>query len=125
MKYHLIFDGKCNLCTNFVQLLKQFDRGNMFTYIPMQDQSTLEKFGITPANCEAGMILIDANQPQKRWQGSEAVEEITCLLPLGYLLLDAYRAIPGLKWLGDRSYEQIRDNRYQWFGERAENCDCL
>ncbi|MEN9871967.1 MAG: hypothetical protein RLZZ171_2959, partial [Cyanobacteriota bacterium] len=22
------------------------------------------------------------------------------------------------KWLGDRSYEQIRDHRYEWFGER-------
>lgn len=125
MKYHLIFDGKCNLCTNFAQLLKQFDRGNIFTYIPMQDESTLAKFGITPADCAAGMILIDANQPEKRWQGSEAAEEITRLLPLGDLLLNAYLAIPGIKWLGDRSYEQIRDHRYQWFGERKENCDCL
>ena len=125
MKYHVVFDGKCNLCTNFAQLLKQFDREKIFAYIPMQDESSLAKFGITPTDCEAGMILIDAQNPQKRWQGSEAAEEIASLLPMGDLFINAYRAIPGMKWIGDRSYEQIRDNRYQWFGERDEACDCI
>ena len=125
MQYYVVFDGKCNLCTNFAQLLKQFDRDKIFAYIPMQDESTLAKFDITPTDCEAGMILIDAHQPETRWQGSEAAEEIARLLPLGDMFISAYRAIPGMKWLGDRSYEQIRDNRYQWFGEREETCDCI
>lgn len=125
MQYYVVFDGKCNLCTNFAQLLKQFDRDQIFAYIPMQDESTLAKFNITPTDCEAGMILIDAHQPETRWQGSEAAEEIARLLPLGDMFISAYRAIPGMKWLGDRSYEQIRDNRYQWFGEREETCDCI
>ncbi|MEM8828888.1 MAG: DCC1-like thiol-disulfide oxidoreductase family protein [Cyanobacteria bacterium P01_G01_bin.19] len=125
MKYHVVFDGKCNLCTNFAQLLKQFDREGIFGYIPMQDEVALAKFGITPTDCEAGMILIDAQNPQARWQGSEAAEEIASLLPMGNLFVNAYRAIPGIKWIGDRSYEQIRDNRYQWFGERDEPCDCI
>ena len=125
MKYHVIFDGKCNLCTNFAQLLKQFDREQIFAYIPMHHESALAEFGITPQDCEAGMILIDANRPEKRWQGSEAAEKIASLLPMGDLFVNAYRAIPGMKWLGDRSYEQIRDNRYQWFGEREKACDCI
>lgn len=125
MKYHVIFDGKCNLCTNFAQLLQQFDRGNLFAYIPMQDGTTLAQWDITPQDCTAGMILIDAQQPTRRWQGSAAAEEIARLLPLGSPFVNAYRAIPGLKWLGDRSYEQIRDNRYQWFGVREDVCDCL
>ena len=125
MKYHVIFDGKCNLCTNFAQLLKQFDREQIFAYIPMQDEATLAKFGITPTDCEAGMILIDSNQPDRRWQGSAAAEEIASLLPMGNVFIQAYRAIPGMKWLGDRSYEQIRDHRYQWFGEREDTCDCI
>ena len=121
MKYHVVYDGKCNLCTTFAKLLKQFDRQEIFDYIPMQDESTLAKFDITPTACEAGMILIDANQPDLRWQGSDAAEEIARLLPLGEQFIAAYRAIPGMKWLGDRGYEQIRDNRYQWFGERKES----
>lgn len=125
MKYYVVFDGKCNLCTNFAQILKQFDREKMFAYIPMQDETRLAtEFDITAKDCEAGMILIDASHPEQRWQGSEAAEEIASLLPMGDLFVNAYRAIPGIKWLGDRSYEQIRDNRYQWFGEREETCNC-
>ncbi len=120
MKYHVIYDGKCNLCATFAQLLEQFDRGEIFDYIPMQDELALAEFKITAADCEAGMILVNGNQPEKKWQGSEAAEEIAQLLPLGDLFIATYRAIPGIKSLGDRSYEQIRDNRYQWFGKRDD-----
>ncbi len=121
MKYQIVYDSKCNLCSTFAQLLKQFDRDQTFAYIPMQDQASLANYGIVPQDCEAGMILIDTEQPARRWQGSEAAEEIVRLLPLGETFIAAYRAIPGMKWFGDRSYEQIRDHRYQWFGERKNS----
>ncbi|MBP0018757.1 MAG: DUF393 domain-containing protein [Cyanobacteria bacterium SBLK] len=119
-KYHVIYDGNCNLCVTFTQLLEQFDRGQLFDYIPMQDRENLEYFNITAEDCEMGMILIDRENSEKRWQGSNAAEEITRLLPMGALFIDAYRALPGMKGFGDRTYEQIRDNRYQWFGKRDE-----
>lgn len=120
MTYYVIYDGNCNLCATFTQLLERFDQGQQFSYIPMQNEAILAKFGITPADCEMGMILINGNDPQQRWQGSNAAEEITQLLPLGELLIQTYRALPGAKWLGDRSYEKIRDRRYDWFGKREE-----
>ncbi|WP_048315417.1 thiol-disulfide oxidoreductase DCC family protein, partial [Crocosphaera watsonii] len=92
--------------------------GNIFDYIPMQDQGTLQQFSITSEDCEMGMILIDSNDSKKRWQGSDAAEEIVNLLPLGQAFIIAYRALPGMKWLGDKTYEQVRDNRYNWFGKR-------
>ncbi|HHP7232123.1 MAG TPA: thiol-disulfide oxidoreductase DCC family protein [Xenococcaceae cyanobacterium] len=118
MQYHVIYDGNCNLCVTFTQLLEQFDQGKIFDYIPMQNESALAQFKITPEDCDMGMILIDANQPNKRWQGSEAAEEIANLLPLGKAFITAYRALPGMKFWGDRTYQQIRDNRYNWFGKR-------
>ena len=118
MSYHVIYDGNCNLCVTFTKLLEQFDRGQLFDYIPMQDEATLQQFDITSEDCQMGMILIDGVQPQKRWQGSNAVEEITKLLPLGDAFIAAYRSIPGIKDIGDRAYEQVRDNRYEWFGKR-------
>lgn len=118
MKYQVVYDSKCNLCSTFAQLLKQFDREQTFSYIAMQDDIKLSNYDITPTDCDAGMILIDTEQPSHRWQGSEAAEEIARLLPLGSAFIAAYRAIPGMKWLGDRSYEQIRDHRYEWFGKR-------
>lgn len=120
MTYFFIYDGKCNLCVSVVQLLETFDKGDIFRYIPMQDETSLSRLGITPKDCEQGMILIDADRPERRWQGSDAAEELGNLLPGGSLFVSAYRALPGMKWTGDRVYEQIRDNRYQLFGQRTD-----
>lgn len=118
MPYYVVYDGNCNLCVSLVQLLEQLDKGSLFSYIPMQDEANLKSLGITAQDCELGMILIDATNPTQRWQGSNAAEEIGNLLPLGHLFVSAYRALPGLKWSGDRVYEQIRDHRYTLFGKR-------
>lgn len=118
MIYYVIYDGNCNLCVTLVQLLETLDRGKQFQYIPMQDQAGLDRFGITAEDCELGMILIDGDRPERRWQGSNAAEEIGRLLPMGELFVATYRSLPGLKGAGDRVYAHIRDNRYHIFGQR-------
>jgi predicted DCC family thiol-disulfide oxidoreductase YuxK len=117
--YLVIYDGDCNLCSTLVQALEQLERGSLFRYVPMQDAQTLTQWQITAEDCEMGMILLDMNNPKQRWQGSDAAEEIARLLPVGAAVIQAYRAIPGLKGLGDRTYTQVRDNRYAWFGRRT------
>lgn len=117
---YVIYDGDCNLCVGLVQLLERLDQGQQFCYAPMQDRATLERFGLTDADCERGMILIDGTDPTRHWQGSDAAEEIGRSLPLGAVFVAAYRAMPGVKWTGDRLYEQVRDHRYQWFGRRTD-----
>ncbi|GFE68237.1 thiol-disulfide oxidoreductase DCC family protein [Chroococcus sp. FPU101] len=118
MVYCVIYDGQCNLCVTFTQVLETFDQGNLFQYVPMQDEQTLKQFGITAEDCQMGIILIDSQHPDSRWQGSAAAEEIVRLLPMGALFLTAYRSLPGMKLLGDATYEQVRDHRYEWFGKR-------
>ncbi|NDJ19855.1 thiol-disulfide oxidoreductase DCC family protein [Myxacorys almedinensis] len=119
MKYTVIYDGQCNLCSNLVQLLEKLDQGERFQYVSMQDEVGLAEFGVTSQDCEMGIILIDNTRPSRRWQGSDAVEEIGQLLPVGNVFVAAYRNLPGVKWMGDRVYEQVRDNRYALFGKRA------
>ncbi|WP_088242580.1 thiol-disulfide oxidoreductase DCC family protein [Calothrix rhizosoleniae] len=119
MGYHVIYDGNCNLCVTLVRSLEKLDQGKLFSYTPMQDEQTLAQWGVTPEDCQMGMILIDGNAPEKRWQGSDAAEEIGRLLPMGSVFVDAYRALPGVKKLGDQVYAQIRDNRYNLFGKRT------
>jgi len=118
MTYQIIYDGCCNLCTTLVQGLEQLDTGQQFQYIPMQDTTALAQLGITPEDCELGMILVNNAAPDQRWQGSDAAEEIGRLLPMGGAVVAAYRALPGLRWFGDRLYAQVRDRRYQLFGRR-------
>lgn len=116
--YHVVYDGNCNLCVNLVKFLEQLDRGERFRYVPMQNHTTLAQLQITPADCELGMILVNAEDPTSRWQGSAAAEEIGRLLPLGQPFVELYRSLPGVQWAGDRLYEQVRDNRYSLFGQR-------
>jgi predicted DCC family thiol-disulfide oxidoreductase YuxK len=85
MSYTVIYDGECNLCSNLVQVLEKLDQGRQFRYVPMQDQQTLEQWGISAAECELGMILISEADPQQRWRGSDAAEEIGRRLPAGDL----------------------------------------
>lgn len=118
MRYYVIYDGNCNLCVTLVQWLETCDRGQQFLYIPMQDEKALSQFQITAQDCEQGMILLEADRPEQRWQGSAAAEEIGNLLPAGNLFVAAYRALLGLKWSGDCIYAQVRDNRYTLFGKR-------
>ena len=119
LNYIIIYDGNCNLCVTLVHILESIDQGEVFKYIPMQDLETLNQFSITAEDCQMGMILINTNVPKYRWQGSEALEEIGRLLPGGDVFVAAYRALPGAKWMGNRFYEQIRDNRYTIFGKRS------
>ncbi len=119
MKYHVIYDGNCNICTTLTQLLENLDKGQLFDYLPMQDEAACVKLGVTPQDCEMGMILIDGTSPERRWQGSNAIEEIGRLLPVGELFISAYRVMPGMKWIGDRIYDQVRNHRYTWFGKRS------
>ena len=117
--YVVIYDGNCNLCVTLVQFLETLDRGQRFNYVPMQDEVVLAAWGVTAADCQQGMILLDLAAPEQRWQGSEAAEEIGKLLPAGAAFVQAYRAMPGFKSSGDRAYEFIRDNRYRLFGKRG------
>ena len=120
MKYYVVYDGNCNLCVSLVQILEKLDQGKLFIYTPMQDEKSLSELDITSQDCEKGMILINANQPQQRWQGSDAAEEIGRLLPSGELFVNLYRSLPGMKNMGDIFYAYIRDNRYSLFGKREQ-----
>ncbi|MBE9222189.1 DUF393 domain-containing protein [Cyanobacterium stanieri LEGE 03274] len=119
MRYHVIYDGNCNLCTNLVQLLESFDQGRNFVYTPMQDEQVLQSVQVNSCDCEKGMILIDT-QNNQRWQGSDAAEEIAQILPYGAWFVNIYQGLPLAKGMGDRLYAMIRDNRYQLFGKRLE-----
>ena len=117
-KYYVIYDGNCNLCVNLVKFLENLDQGKIFSYAPMQDTETLSSLDLTIDDCQKGMILVSTYQPQQKWQGSDAAEEIGKLLPTGELFINFYRALPGLKTMGDNFYSYIRDNRYDLFGQR-------
>ena len=115
--YSIIYDGHCNLCVNLVRSLEALDGGLRFQYIPLQDGVALARYGLTPADGQAGMIVLNQADPSQRWQGSEAAEVIVQILPLADSLVKGYRG-SWLKPLGDQIYAYVRDHRYALFGQR-------
>ncbi|MFM7221054.1 MAG: thiol-disulfide oxidoreductase DCC family protein [Nodosilinea sp.] len=115
--YSVIYDGHCNLCVNLVRSLEALDGGQRFQYIPMQDRVALARYGLTPVDGQAGMIVINQSDPSQRWQGSDAAEVIVQLLPLAAGLVKGYQ-LSWLKPLGDQFYAYVRDHRYALFGQR-------
>ncbi len=110
MSYYLIHDPNCPTCGPFIQLLQSFDRGQIFTCISLENQEKLREFGLTVEECQQkGLILINANLPSQRWYGSEAIEEIVTVLPMGDFLIATYRAMPGAKPIGDSVYVTLKD----------------
>ncbi|MCS6782238.1 MAG: DCC1-like thiol-disulfide oxidoreductase family protein [Gloeomargarita sp. SKYBB_i_bin120] len=118
--YLIIYDGRCRLCSGWVAALYTLEQGRWLRYLPMQDETALAAWGVTPADCDQGVILIDGNQPERRWQGTAALEQLATLIPGMEPLVALYQQLPGLKALGDACYAQIRDHRYEWFGTREE-----
>ncbi|MCS7031230.1 MAG: DCC1-like thiol-disulfide oxidoreductase family protein [Gloeomargarita sp. SKYG116] len=119
-RYLIIYDGRCQLCSGWAAALYNIERGRWLRYLPMQDEAALRQWGVAPDDCQQGMILIDTHQPERRWQGTAALEQLASFIPGVAPLVAVYRQIPGLKALGDACYAQIRDHRYEWFGERPD-----
>ncbi len=120
MHYLVIYDGNCNLCSTLVQQLERWEKGQLFRYAPMQDQEALRRYSLSSKDCDRGMIVIDLQNPNERWQGADAAEKIALLLPAARPFIQLYLSIPGLKAFGDAAYGQIRDHRYDWFGKRSK-----
>ena len=110
MSYYLIHDPNCPTCGPFIQLLQSLDRGRLFICISLEDSERLRDFQLTAEDAkQKGLILIDADETFRRWYGSEAIEEIITVFPMGYLLISTYRAMPGAKPIGDRVYVTLKD----------------
>jgi Protein of unknown function, DUF393. len=90
-----------------------------FCLQPHAECGDLARFQLAIADMVLGVMLIDLNCPSIRWQGSSAIEEIAKLLPNAAPFVHLYLQIKPIKWLGDRTYEQIRNHRYALFGKRS------
>ncbi len=96
--------------SQFIQLLQSYDRGQLFTCISLDNPEILRELGLTVEECkQKGLILINTNEPSKRWFGSEAIEKVVNVLPMGSFLIATYRAMPGAKPIGDHVYVTLKD----------------
>ena len=107
----LIYDGHCGFCLESIKRLQALD---LFEWIQLRDFQTERGLSelhaeLTPERCRSEMILIE---PGGRLTGGfDAFRRLSVRLPL-LRLLSPLLYIPGVAWVGRRTYRWIADHRY-------------
>lgn len=114
----ILFDGVCNLCNNFVQLVIKHDQRGRFKFASLQSNTAQELLKSMPAakrNLDT-VVLVENGQ---YYQQSTAALRILRYLDGGWPLLYGLIILP--PFIRDWGYALVAKNRYRWFGQR-ESC---
>ena len=113
--YIIIFDGICNLCNATVQFLINRDKRNIFKFVSMQSdiaKQIFKEYNINFKNLDT-IIFIEKNDFYIK---SDAILRIFKKLNYPWKVFYFLKFIP--KFIRDRIYDIVANNRYNWFGRR-------
>jgi len=114
----IVFDGVCNLCNGFVNLLIHLDKKAVFKFLPLQSGKTghiaaINKNYVDLAKDLSTVILLEGEKISTK---SDAVVRIATYLPWPWFALKYLRFLP--KSFRDSIYDFVARNRYRWFGKK-------
>ena len=115
-KHIIFFDGVCNLCNGFVNLLIRYDKKNILYYAPLQG-STFRTLDVKPDTGDLSTIIY--KREDRIYFRSAAALRI--LNDLGGVWKIAMLFIIVPPFLRDAVYKFIANNRYRFFGKK-ETC---
>ena len=115
-----LYDGLCRLCAGSARRMHWIARPGTLEMRDFQQPGALAPFPqVTFDQCMEAARLVDGHGHV--WSGLDAVFRAAAtrwfLTPLYWI----YR-IPPVRWLGDKLYVQVAENRYRWFGRNAPQC---
>jgi predicted DCC family thiol-disulfide oxidoreductase YuxK len=113
----IFFDGECNLCNGFVNLLLKIDRQEIFKFAPLQGR-TADRLLPSLSNDRSQWSIFYLER-ENLYSQSDAVIKIAERLGGFWSLLTIGRLLPPK--IRDRAYRSIASNRYLWFG-RLDAC---
>jgi len=113
----IIFDGHCVLCSSGVVWMLARDPQGTSRFATVQTpipQALYRHYGLNAETFETFMVLWDG-VPYLRWAGWLAAARS---MPAPWRWLGRLgRAVPD--FAGDRLYDWVQRNRFDWFGKRA------
>lgn len=112
----LFYDGVCNLCNHWVQLVLKKEKSPVLTFAALQSaagDAVKTTFGNNPV---PDSLILFANG--KVYTKSDAALHLTRYMRRGWPLLGALFIFP--KFLRNAVYDTIARNRYKWFGQKDQ-----
>ena len=113
----ILFDGVCNLCNSSVQFIIRNDPKKLFLFASLQSDAASEILLQFPFK-KMDLTSIVFIEDDQIYVESTAVLKITRKLKGGYSLLYGFIIIP--RFIRDWVYQQLANNRYQWFGKKDQ-----
>jgi predicted DCC family thiol-disulfide oxidoreductase YuxK len=113
----ILFDGVCNFCNQWVNLVIQYDRKGRFQFASLQSEvakSILTKHAVDTIDQDS-VVLIEGDQVYTR---SAAILRILRHMDGWWKWLYLFVIIP--RPLRDLGYRWFAKNRYRFFGKREE-----
>ena len=113
----IIFDGRCALCSGFVQFVLKRDPQGQFRFIPAQSDlgaALYKHFELNPIEFQTNILL----EQGCAWFRSEGSIRMFEKLGTPWSLMAIGRLLP-LR-CRDILYEYIARNRLRWFGKRTQ-----
>ena len=118
VRYIVVFDGLCNLCSHAVNFILAYERDHMIWFAAAQSasgQELLLKYGIDPQDLTTFVLLKDGIV----YVRSDAAMEVASHLRLPWRMFRVLRLLP--RRFRDSVYDLVALNRYRWLGQR-ERC---
>lgn len=119
----ILFDGVCNFCNAWVDILLRLDRNGKFKFAPLQSATGRRLLAAVGREADdiSSVVLV---QPDLRYFDKSAcvLKVVQELGPAAALASNSARALvpPSLR---DRIYDTVAENRYNLLGKRDE-CRC-
>jgi predicted DCC family thiol-disulfide oxidoreductase YuxK len=114
----ILFDGVCNLCSGFVQVMIRIDKKGQFKFASIQSdygQKALQKFKL-PTEEISTVVMVDR---ERVYTHADVALQIALRLGGLWRLFAVFYLIP--RPLRNLIYNWVARNRYRWFGQK-ESC---
>jgi predicted DCC family thiol-disulfide oxidoreductase YuxK len=111
----ILFDGVCNLCNGFVQVVIARDPAARFRFAALQSPaaaSLLRDAGLSESRPDSIVLVAGGRAYLRSAAALRILRGLRFPWPLAYALI----AVPPL--IRDRVYDFIAARRYRWFGRR-------
>lgn len=108
----VFFDGICNLCNSFVNILLKIDKHNRFYVASLQGETASKKIPNQISQRDSVILL----EGDKIFFESDAVLRIFTICGGIWKIFAVFKLIP--RKIRDKIYNWVASKRYKWFGKR-------